>query len=58
VRSAEGRGERGGVRVVYYWLSDEEQLRMLFAYTKSRQEDLTKAQLDALRAIVEKWNDG
>ena len=56
----EGRGKRGGVRVIYYyyWLSEDEQLRMLFAYSKARQEDLTKAQLDALRGVVEKWSDG
>jgi len=54
----EGRGKRGGVRVIYYWLNEDEQLRMLFAYAKAHQEDLSKAQLDALRAIVEKWNDG
>ena len=54
----EGRGKRGGVRVIHYWLSDDEQLRMLFAYAKARQEDLTKAQLDTLREIVEKWSDG
>lgn len=54
----EGRGKRGGVRVIYYWLRDDEQIRMLYAYAKAHQEDLTKAQLEALREVVEKWNNG
>ncbi len=53
----EGRGKRGGVRVVYYWAVGEEQLRMLYVYPKGRQENLTPAQLKALHKIVESWND-
>lgn len=52
-----GRGKRGGVRVIYYWAVATEQLRMLYVYPKGRQEDLTPAQLHALRGVVERWND-
>jgi len=52
----EGQGQRGGVRIIYYWVAADEQLRMLYAYAKSKQENLTPEQLTALRKIVERWN--
>lgn len=51
----EGRGKSGGVRVIYYWVSADNQIRLVYAYLKNRQEDLTVAQLGALRKIVERW---
>ena len=52
-----GRGKRGGVRLIYYWAVASEQIRMLYVYPKRRQEDLTLAQLDALRGVIERWDD-
>ena len=40
----EGRGKRGGVRVIYYWAVSSEQILMLFMYPKGEQDDLTSAQ--------------
>ncbi len=51
----QGQGRRGGVRIIYYWVVADEQLRMLYAYAKSRQENLTPDQLAILRKIVERW---
>ncbi len=48
---AAGRGKRGGLRIIYYCWS-EDQLYMIFAYDKTRQDDLTSDQLKALRAHV------
>jgi len=48
-----GRGKRGGVRVIYYWAVEQEQLLMLFIYPKNERDDLTPAQLRILRRIVE-----
>ena len=39
-----------------YWVAADEQLRMLYAYAKSKQENLTPEQLTALRKIAERWN--
>lgn len=50
-----GRGKRGGVRVIYYWAVSTDQIRMLYVYSKSDQENLTKDQLKVLRQIVERW---
>jgi hypothetical protein len=54
--SLEGRGKSGGVRVIYYWMSADEQLYMLLVYPKNEQENLTDAQVSALRKIVERWS--
>jgi len=48
-----GRGKRGGVRVVYYWAVSDDQILMLAIYPKSKQTDLTPAQLRILKQIVE-----
>ena len=49
---ARGRGKRGGVRVIYYWIAAEETIYMLFLYEKSGQSDLTPAQAKVLRQLV------
>jgi len=54
----EGRGKSGGVRVIYYWVTTESQIRMVYVYPKGRQENLTDEQLAALKKIVERWSDG
>jgi hypothetical protein len=48
-----GQGKRGGVRVIYYWAVGLEQILMLLIYAKNEQDDLSPAQLQALRKIVE-----
>lgn len=51
--AAEGRGKRGGLRIIYYWAVIKHQIYMLYVYPKSKQENLTPAQLSALRRIIE-----
>lgn len=53
----EGRGKSGGVRAIYYWMTEDEQLYMLYVYPKSEQEELTPDQKKALKMIVERWSD-
>lgn len=48
-----GQGKRGGVRILYYYLSNEDQIFMLYGYSKSDKDDLTKPQLMQLRKAVE-----
>ena len=50
--SIPGAGKRGGIRVIYYWITAEEQIYMLYAYPKSKQENLTLAQLKLLKDVV------
>ncbi|QEP43821.1 hypothetical protein D5085_12210 [Ectothiorhodospiraceae bacterium BW-2] len=49
----QGRGKRGGVRVIYYWAINDDQIFMLYEYPKSEQENLTHEQLSALKKLVE-----
>jgi len=48
----EGRGKRGGVRVIYYWAAAHQQLLMLLIYSKSERDDLRPEQLKALRTTI------
>jgi len=48
-----GRGKRGGARVIYFWHPESARILMLFAYSKNEREDLTIAQRQVLRRIVE-----
>jgi len=50
-----GRGKSGGARVIYYYVQNAAQIRLLLAYEKSEQDDLTDEQRKALRKIVETW---
>ncbi len=52
--AAPGRGKRGGLRIVYFWLPYEKRLLMLFVYRKNVRSDLTPDQLRVLREIVER----
>ena len=51
----ESTGKSGGVRVIYYWVVDDNHIRMLYVYPKGKQENLTFEQLNALKTIVERW---
>lgn len=48
----EGRGTRGGGRVIYLDVYEKEHLYLLFAYPKNVQTDLTPEQKKAIRKIV------
>jgi hypothetical protein len=50
--SLQGRGKRGGVRVVYFWDEPSETFYMLYAYRKNAQEDLSARQLQVLARLV------
>lgn len=50
--ATQGRGKSGGVRVIYYWVKDKEQLYMLTIYPKSKKDNLTAAETALLRDLV------
>jgi hypothetical protein len=50
---AQGKGKRGGVRLIYYWAVQSEQILMLLMYAKNEQDNLTAEQLKVLRRIIE-----
>lgn len=50
-----GTGKSGGARVIYYWVVEDNQIRMLYVYPKGKQENLSKEQVAQLKSIVERW---
>ena len=53
--SAAAKGKRGGVRVIYYFVDEAEQIRLLLIYKKGVQDDLTTRQKKQLREIKDRW---
>ena len=51
--AAEGRGKRGGLRIIYYWARSRDAIYMLYVYGKQEQGDLTQAQLKMLIQAVQ-----
>lgn len=50
----QGRGKRGGCRIIYYWIINEHVIYMLFMYPKNVLDDLSDSQLKTLRELVER----
>jgi hypothetical protein len=48
-----GRGKRGGIRVIYYYIAADEQIYLLTIYAKAEMKDLTRDQIQTLRKLVE-----
>ncbi len=53
--SAKGKGKRGGVRIIYYYVISASQIRLLLIYKKGIKDDLTKDEKKALRKLNEHW---
>lgn len=51
--SGSGRGKQGGIRVIYYFIKNNDQIFMLYAYPKSKKDDLTNDQVKQLKSLVE-----
>ena len=47
-----GRGKRGGLRVIYYWQTADDQVWLLVAYPKNEKEDLSRDELKELKRLV------
>jgi hypothetical protein len=50
---AKGRGKRGGGRVIYYWVTAESRIFLLYAFAKNQRTDITIQQARLLRQLVE-----
>ena len=48
-----GKGKRGGIRIIYYWLDGRYQFWLFTIYDKDEMSDLSPAQKKALRALLE-----
>jgi hypothetical protein len=48
-------GKRGGVRVIYFYAVNQNQVRLLLIYRKGVKDDLSAAEKKILRKLNEKW---
>jgi mRNA-degrading endonuclease RelE of RelBE toxin-antitoxin system len=48
-----GRGKRGGLRIIYYYVTAEGQILLLHAYAKNEMENLPLAGIKELKQLVE-----
>ena len=48
----DGKGKRGGVRVIYFWEKAKATCYMLFLYRKNQQGDLAAVQVRTLARVV------
>jgi len=53
IRKLRWAGSGRGIRVIYYYFTEDEQIYMLYAYPKSKKDDLTADQLKQLKQLVE-----
>ena len=56
--SAQGRGKRGGARVIYYWHVPGDRVYLIYGYAKSEKEDLTPQQVRTLAELMKDIKDG
>ena len=49
-----GKGKRGGLRVIYYYFEETEQLWMLAIYDKNTLKDLSAAEKSMLKQALER----
>lgn len=49
-------GKRGGVRVIYYYVMQDAQIRLLLIYKKGVQDNLTEQQKKILRQFNDRWS--
>ena len=47
------KGKSGGVRVIYYWLVQTDQIAMMYLYGKDEQDNLTSEQRKRLKRLIE-----
>lgn len=51
----EGKGKRGGIRLIYFLSLPEARILMLTLFAKNELEDLTAQEIKLLKRIVEEW---
>ena len=55
---AQGRGKRGGARVVYYFQDAKDRIYLIYGYMKNEREDLSPDQIRALAKLMKDIEHG
>jgi mRNA-degrading endonuclease RelE of RelBE toxin-antitoxin system len=51
--SRRGKGRRGGLRIIYYWFDDQNQIWLMTVYNKNEAVDLTPEQRKNLKTAID-----
>ena len=51
-----GHGKRGDIRVIYYWITKDDQILLLTAYAKNEMTDLSDAARSEIRRLIQAMN--
>lgn len=52
---AQGKGKRGGVRIIYYHIVSAYQIRLILIYQKGAKDDLSEDEKKMLRELNRGW---
>ncbi len=55
--STQGKGKRGGARVIYYYFDKHRRFYLLTIYAKNEVTDLTKKETNQLKQFMESWKN-
>lgn len=55
--ASQGKGKRGGSRVIYYYLNDMQRIYFLTVYAKNEISDLSMRQKSQLKQFLELWRN-
>jgi hypothetical protein len=50
---AKGKGKRGGGRVIYYWVTADDQIFLIYAYAKNERTNITPRQAKHFRESLD-----
>ena len=56
--SVKGQGKRGGIRIIYLYVTDKEHIHLLTVYAKNEMTDLTQNEKKILKNIAEEIKNG
>ena len=55
--ASKGKGKRGGVRIIYYWLDSKNRFYLLTLYAKNEVTDLKPDEKRILKHFLEEWKN-
>lgn len=55
--ASKGKGKRGGVRIIYYWLDGKNRFYLLTLYAKNEVTDLKPDEKRILKHLLEEWKN-
>ena len=56
-QASKGKGKRGGVRIIYYWLDSKNRFYLLTLYAKNEVTDLKPDEKRILKHLLEEWKN-